>query len=1327
MDLKQISRVCGTFRSKYKGVLIQGGITRFLLIMVVVGVFSAFLDFMFHFGSFVRWFILIGAFAGGCLVFWWTSILAMKRTWTDTQVLAYLDTTESKEKQGILELFELIKAENIQETSNDIGKHFLNEAVKELNERLNRISYNKAIRMSGFLKWAYGLLAVIGVVIVFGVIDAEKTKIGAQRYLMPFLRIDWPSRTKVVVFPPKDYTVTVKTKDKSQEYKFDNVRDKTFEVLCGSLPSNGVVINDPAAAEKQFKFVVTRDKVYVEDLGSDKETKLDGKKVTGRVEYTMKAAIMVGGAEITMTEEEKSPWSIPQLEPVRISALVSGDIPSQATIVYTSGNAPKIKEKINVAKNGNIDYEFPSVKEKLTFYIKAGDYETDPPYTINVIQRPFLKKITAEYKFPPYAGVPNKKVESGQLTGLEGTEVTITFESSMELSKAVFNLEDVGKEELKKINSTTFTKTMLLEKNGAYNIELYEQSGFRESKPERFEIKVDPDSKPEIEILSPGRNLAETKNASIEIAFKVTDDFGIKTLGVYYKVNDEPEFKLLNSKITGPISVGGKKSEVKFDWDFKKMDVPESSVIRYYVKAQDVNPTGKGVAQSGEYEIELIKPSVFHQEAVLKAKVLLTEAMIAWKSQLDSYNEGRNWLPKAENKVDDAAWQSMADKQEAAVRAVDAMNAQLTILTDKYERNRMQKEFMSVRLNSIVTDIKNMTSKEMGVVQGKIKDAKPKNDAEAGRIKEIRTAAYNAFEKNQKMSVLYMERILKKLFDWRDLQDSTIKTTNIFERQTEILAKTIILAPKLIGKEFLDLTDEDQTSLTDLGKQQKSIYEAETSMEQMLEYLMNRAKINKRKSIQKPLDTAFKYLRERRVNDSLKRIDQLINDNQCSMVTGDQKIVADVMNVVKGGLVKAGMEVEPDQPLTGEIAKAEDFEEPKEVKEEKPANTPVAVATEEGKETDGDQKEEAPTEVLRKLIEGDDALSTAILFTIDIEDKVRARLKYLGTLKDPKVMPRIKKMKIRRLEELQTGAVDVVKKAIEIADKDKKEFVSKELKRMQSNFVESNKLITVKDISETHQLFIDASNSHMSNLIQLIAKEKDIGGIIEEHTRQAGKDSFGQEFLAQDADLKLLAESSIDLFKATIYQNHINSSVSRFAKNPAESNEMKALETNVRNTMVTLQGEVKAAIDAEKAKCEKLADRVKTKYKAYEGYRAFSVDLAKIIENLKSGKDDTALMAELKSFNTDFVNFVSSLRDLMDERVEKVQEKVVVAEVVIDEKEFENMKKADYILKMIEKSNLPADQKEILKRSLSTEFKGKYKDLLAAYFRTIAEETGASK
>ena len=1324
MDIKQISRVCGTFRARYKGVLIQSGLTRFLLIILAIGVGSAFFDWMFHFGTFVRFTILLAAVAGGCLMFWWTSILAMKRTWSDTQVLAYLDTTEDVNNRGILELYELIKAENIQETNSEIGKNFLTEAVKELNDRLGRISYGKAVRKSSFLKWFYALAAVIAVIAVGFVLDAEKARTGAIRYLNPFTDLDWPSRTKVVIYPPMEYTVTVKTKDKSQEYKFDNVKEKSFDITCGSETTSSVVINDKLSAAKQFKIGITLEKLFVEDLGGEFETKLSGTKVVGKVEYLPEKVITVGASEITLTQKIKVPWSIPQLESVKVNALVTGEIPSQATLIYKS-NGFEIKEKINVSKNGNLEYEFPSVKEELTFYIIAGDYETRKQ-TISVIQRPFLKKITADYKFPPYAGVPNKKVESGQLTGIEGTEVTVTFESSMELSKAVFNLEGVGKEDLKQVNGTTYTKTILLEKNGAYNIELYEKSGFRESKPERFEIKVDPDAKPEIEILAPGRNLSETKNASIEISFKVSDDFGIKTLGVYYKINDAAEYKLLSDKITGKIAVGGKKSEVKFDWDFKKMDVPESTIIKYYIKAQDVNPTGNGVTQSPEYEIELIKPSVFHQEAILKAKVLITEGMIAWKNSLDAYNESRAWLPKAENKVDDAVWNSMVDKQEAAIRAVDAMNSQLAILTDKYERNRMQKEFMSVRLNSVITDIKNMTTKEMSITQEKIRGAKPKNDAEAGKVKELRTAAYAAFEVHQKMSVLYMERILKKLFDWRDLQDCTIKTTNIFERQTDILAKTVELAPRLIGKEFLDLSDEDQTALTDLGKQQKSIYEAEDSMEKLLEYLMARAKINKRKSIQVPLDVAFKYLRTKRVNDTLKKIDQLIGNNQCSMVTGDQKNVADVMNVVKGGLVKAGMEVEPDQPLSGEIAPPTDLEDPKEDPKEKD-KPPVVATTVDTPEPEGEAKDETPEKALEKLIVGDDALSTAILFTIDIEEKIRARLKYLAGLKDPKVMPRLKKLKIRRMEELQTGAGDVIKKAIEIADKDKKEFVSKELKRTQAHFVESNKLIAAKDTSETHQLFIEACNAHMNNLILLIAKEKDINGIVEEHTRQKGKDSFGRDFLAQEADLKLLSESSIELFKTYIYQSHINSGVSRFAKNPAESAEMKALEATIRKTIAALEGEVKTAIEAEKAKAEKLTEPVKVKYKAYDGYKAFAVDLGKTAEAIGAGKDDAATTAETKAFNNDLAGFISSLKDLMEERVKVIEKPVEVIEVVIDAKAFEDGKKAANILVLIEKSNLPADQKEILRRTLSSDFKGKYKDLLSAYFRTIAEEQGATK
>lgn len=1325
MDLNQINQVCNAFRAKYKSVLIQSGLTRFVLIILAVGFVSGILDCIFHLGAMVRLFVLSTAVFSAGFMFWWTYFVSVKKAWSDKQILAYLDTTEESNKRGILELFELIKSENIQETNNEIGRSFIEDAVNELNQKLTKISYRNAVKTSSLKKWVYALAGVMAIIGVLGLMDAEKTKIGTTRFFNPFSLLDWPSRTKITVFPPKEYTVSVKYKDSNiQEFKFDNLNNKSFEIICGGDSPNSVFLKD--FLSKQFKLVVSRDSIHIDGLSSNEAIKMAGSKIDKRTEYIPHAKITIGASEISITEKLITPWSIPQMESLKISALVSGEIPSQASIIYKSSvNKFEIKEKINVAKNGEISYEFPSVKDGLSFRIAAGDYETREQ-KISVIQRPYLKKITADYQFPSYAGIPNKKSESGQLTGLEGTKVTLTFESSMPLSKAIFNLEGVGKEDLKQISETTYTKTLMLEKNGAYSIELYEKSGFRESRPERFEIKVDPDAKPVIELYSPGSNLIETKNALIPVSFKVTDDFGIKTIGLYFKINESDEFNLLSDKITGPITVGGKKSDIKFDWDLRKMNLPETAVIHYYIKVQDVNPTNNGVTLSANGEIQLVKPIVFHQEAILKAKVLITEGNIALKSQIDAYNESVAWVKNAENKVDDNKWSDMAEKQASAFRAIDTMTAHLSILSDKFERNRMQKEFMSVRLNSVISDMNLMVKNELSVVANKLSDARPKNDTEAKGIKEIRLNAQKIFEPRQKMSALYMERILKKLLDWSDLQETSIKSTNIYDRQISIQEKTIELIPKIIGVDPQDLSDADQTSLADLAKQQKAIYEAETSLEQMLVYLIENAKKINRKSIQVPLTVAFKHLRAKQVNDTLKKIDIAITDNRCSMITGDQKLVADVMNIVKVGLEKAGSDVEIDQPLKGDL-----------IVNYIPGidTTPVPPINGGGVEVDPPLDPPNGTTGGDPFVRSDNpdgfnpegTLPSRINDLIKFEDQVRARLKYLSIVKQQKIMPRMAMMKIRRLEELQSIVISGIKDVILLAEKEKNVFVSKELQRVQDYFEDTARLIKTKDISETHQKFIDSNNNHLANLTQFIGKEAEMAGIVEEHTRQGGKDSFGRLFLAQADDIKLMSESSLELFKTYVYQSHISNSLERFSKTTATSPEMKSVEHKVRNSLVALEGEVKASMTSEKVKGEKLTDAVREKYKAMNTCKATEADLDKLVMGIKAGNVDGEVLVESSALCASLSGYMNSIKDLMDERVKPKEQKDDDKKTDKNPKDHRLARNIENIRKLIEESNLPEDQKEICKRSLSKDFQGKYKDLLAEYFFTIAEEQGVSK
>jgi len=199
-------------------------------------------------------------------------------------------------------------------------------------------------------------------------------------------------------------------------------------------------------------------------------------------------------------EKPATGWTIPQMEPFSIRGQVTGLIPPQVVMAYKVKSAGYlIKDKLTIRDDGMLSYTFPQVREPIDFYVEGGDYQTDR-YRIEIIERPYLKKVLAQYSFPVYAGIPDRTVASGQLTGLEGTSVRLSFESSMALDKAVLKLDlKTGKlppEELARTSDTKFEKTLVLSADGTYTVELYEKHGFRESRPERYEIRVTPDNPP---------------------------------------------------------------------------------------------------------------------------------------------------------------------------------------------------------------------------------------------------------------------------------------------------------------------------------------------------------------------------------------------------------------------------------------------------------------------------------------------------------------------------------------------------------------------------------------------------------------------------------------------------------------------------------------------------------------------------------------------------------------------------------------------------------------------------------------------------------------
>ena len=1021
-------------------------------------------------------------------------------------------------------------------------------------------------------------------------------------------------------------------------------------------------------------------------------------------------------------EEPETGWTIPQMESFPLRATVTGVVPPQVVLAYRGTSTGYwIREKLAVRDDAAVRYTFPEVREPTRFYLRGGDYTTDT-HRIDIIERPYLRRIAAHYDYPDYAGIPNRVVESGQLVGLEGTTVRLELESSMALKKALFILDGEEPEELPLRAETRLEKTLVLTSDGSYSVELYEKHGFREAKPERYEIRVTPDNPPEVELLSPGRNLVATRQAAFEVAFRASDDFGLKQVEFLYQL-DEGKPTPLTDRITGPLQPQGKTKDARFTWDLRKMDLPKTGVLSYSVRVQDVNPTGRGTVETPKFQVRLVKPSEFHFEAFEKATRLEAEARIAWESQFAAWQLGTQWPDKGTGNEDDPLWQEMTQKQDLAFRAASAMESYLRELTEQYEQNDMAREFMAGRLGVIAELLRHVTEEEHPAIGDGLQQARPKADADAApaRLKTLRSEALARFTDNQKLAVLYLERLVKRLFDWRDLQTTLIRTTLLHEEQGEVLDLTEALAPKTLGWEIEDLPDDVQDKLLTLGKRQRTLYDVETELETELEFQIYRAEMQERRTIVEPLRTAYRGLRANRVNDNLKLAAQKIENNQAFQIVKNQKAALHVLNLVKAGLIQAGRKVDPEQPITLAMAPSKVIEvrpKPKPEDGKEPEPTAVAVAA--------DVQALSPEELLANLPLGSDPVTMAINVAWEAQDAVLARTRYLAANSGPNEMPRYLALKQGILLEKQAVALRAAGLAIREAHKAGAGPVHQMLETVAEELRQSQGLITGRRLSgATQQLQADAMATLDDLRRRFIPLGKSIEEAAAENRRRKGADAFNRRYLLRDSDLDHTVALIHALNHAQLLQRDVVRKVTRFAKLPAKDPTLAGIEKTNRARAVAEQKQTGALVARVGEELAALSEEAAPRVRQIGVASLMELKMASAADDIASGARDEPLAASLQDAADLLAQTLRGLKDLLGERVRPtlVAKAPEDTQKAITLEQWQKMRSPEVLREKLKADkSLPPAVREIMLRALSKGFPPKYKELLAAYYASFIGE-----
>ncbi len=1037
----------------------------------------------------------------------------------------------------------------------------------------------------------------------------------------------------------------------------------------------------------------------------------------------------------------KEDTSVPEGEDFAVRAMIQGRTPNRITLTYNNvddeGQATSRDVEVTMfVRDGVAEYTFNELSDSIRFRIEGGDGQTDA-VNVHVVKRPFVSEVAAYYKFPPYSGAPPKISSSPQLTGLEGTEVRLKFTASRPLSQAWVQLTGQERVSLPLDESGLhFEWLHQLADTTTYNVGLLDRFGNREKQAETYRIKVTPDRPPTARIIAPPGDLNLTARAHFEVQYEVADDYGLQQVRFMVARDDEPP-QPLSEKITGPVRQIGKRSVGSFQWDLQRIDLDGVQKLTWFIAAQDVNPTGRGKAESGHLQLTLRSELELQSDVLLAAKGLLTEAVLGSNNQRWAYLDAVKWRSTdGQMDEDKTLLAQMLDEQAVAARAAAAMEVRLKTLRAEMARNRMDTAFFARRLEQIGQLVHDMATKRQPEIAAALDTAKPANaseDTPEGQVAKMKQALTD-LEPTQKRAVLEYRRLLYLLQDWNDLQNVLVKSRRLKDLQEKVYRTSFEVAPRWIGKEIEDLTEDDARLLTTLGQQQDAIHEAETALEEELQTLALAARAQQRKQVFTPLKESLELLRLRAVGDRLIQCARGIKDNRVDSTLEDQQYVAKVFTFVAAKFEQAGEDVAQLVSIDMSVAILDDRKV-----EAVAVRPPTAI---------GDAGAEPLVFDPESTVDVEDigaykvnTIEQALVFLQSVlDDQVLLYTRYT----DQKFKQKPRSSRYRRLRLGMLGvrvgrALDSSGSVLDYAKDHPFDAALPYLQSLHADLDGVGRLVGEGQIGPATQALQQELSVRVQTARRFLAGRGKAIAEIEDRRKSQDLDEFGQRYVVTGSDVAALANMREQLGWAVVLQTDVNEKSRRLAEYGGDKMPKEPLldEFNIKanseratrqDLVVQLVGEVVSVANNGLTE-EELRQRVVTEELA-------ALDVGGFKEAVSSAKSNDARSDLIETLRTALAN----LDALADERVrvkEELATEVVEAQQAIEQvdlkKSPEEMAqeiatardkalhdfKFEVIAERVKNSSLDEHVQQYLLKSLAQNPDPKYRKLVSAYFNSL--------
>jgi len=566
--------------------------------------------------------------------------------------------------------------------------------------------------------------------------------------------------------------------------------------------------------------------------------------------------VLTGARRLIMPFAAIAPWSTLEIkvEPghalaamgdsVEIAAIPNRQV-SEAVILElfepgsNEGNSVEMYPDVaGAASESRFVYTLNSLQSPLDYQVKSEKFVSQR-FSVKVVPRPQIRQLQVTLFQPAYVATSPVRLpaNTGDGEALTDSRVKIEVVADQKIASGSVSLLPGGVQTCEIRRDTEFSHDFVLATDTSFSIFMANEAGLANEKPVIYTLKARHDASPTVELLRPAQDIPFPTSRRLDLKAVARDDYGVKTMVLYYSVGERSSIVPLNMKSDfRPMP----EYEVEFPWMLDTLALQPGTRVSYFVQVEDARQPAANVASTPTYFINM--PSMYdlyrgeeasHSQVNEDLEKYLENQKLRKEALMKAYEQ-----VKHEEKLDFEASQAIEkaiEQGEKSQQEAQKILEDFKKLQESMENNPFSSPEALERMQKVNELLNQVLDEETRRIMQQLRDSLQDLKIDPKDIEKYE----EAFKMDEYLKGL--DRTIDLLEQVREQQKFNSLANaieDLFRRQQQIASETADLKEKMQNGES---GEEDEARLQDLQDQQEKInQELEQLQKQAEEMTANR-------------------------------------------------------------------------------------------------------------------------------------------------------------------------------------------------------------------------------------------------------------------------------------------------------------------------------------------------------------------------------------------------------------------------------------------------------------------------------------------------------